>query len=122
MAVTRVTTVTWVCTDYDSDLKIGPNEKKMGLDCWARQALFDLRMTTIYETLDFETPPYWNKANFGDCNIASKHKTKHTRTQTPKDAMMNPVHVHVIELHYSHNANEMLVLFWTPSTTFLLRF
>ena len=33
MVVFRVTTVTPVCTDYDSYLKIGPNQKIRGLDC-----------------------------------------------------------------------------------------
>jgi hypothetical protein len=44
-----------VYTDYDSYLKIGPNQKKMGLDFQACQALFALRTTTIFKTLVFET-------------------------------------------------------------------
>ena len=48
MAVTQVTTVIRVCANCDSYLKIGPNQKKMGLDCRARQALFVLKTTTIY--------------------------------------------------------------------------
>ena len=52
MAVTRV------CVDCDSYLKIGPHRKKKGSNCQARQALFALRMTTIFETWVFETPPY----------------------------------------------------------------
>ena len=51
MVVTRITTVTWVYVDYDSYLKIGPNQKKRGSDCRAHQALFALRTTTIFETL-----------------------------------------------------------------------
>lgn len=47
MAITQVTTVTQVCADYDSYLKIGPNHKKRGKDCRARWALFALIMTTI---------------------------------------------------------------------------
>ena len=48
--VTRVTTVTWVCMEYNSYFKIGPNHKKRGLDCQARQVLFALRTITIFET------------------------------------------------------------------------
>jgi hypothetical protein len=51
MAVTRVITVTRVCADYDGYLKIGPHQKKWGSNCWARQALFAHKMTTIFETL-----------------------------------------------------------------------
>jgi hypothetical protein len=58
MAVTWVTTVTRLCADYDSYLKIGPNQKKRGLDCQARQALVALGTTTIFEILVFETPSY----------------------------------------------------------------
>ena len=53
MAVAQVTTVTWVCKDYDSYLKIGPNRKKKGLDCWARQALFALKTTMIFWDFGF---------------------------------------------------------------------
>ena len=55
---TRVITVTQVYANYDSYLKIGPNQKKKGLDCHTRQALFTLITTTIFKTLVFETPPY----------------------------------------------------------------
>jgi hypothetical protein len=41
--------------DCDNYLNFGPNHKKGGLNY---QALFALRMTTIFETLVFETPPY----------------------------------------------------------------
>jgi hypothetical protein len=58
MAVTRATTVTQVCVDYINYLKIGPNRKKRGSDCRARQALFALRTTPIFEASVFETPPY----------------------------------------------------------------
>ena len=53
VVVTQVTTVTRVCVDYDSYLKIGPNEKKRGSDCHAHRALFALGTTTIFETLVF---------------------------------------------------------------------
>ena len=43
---------------YDSYLKIGPNQKKMGLDSRARQALFALRTIMFFETLVLETPRY----------------------------------------------------------------
>jgi hypothetical protein len=58
MAVTQVTTVTKVHVDCDSYLKIGPNHKKGGSNYQARQVLFALGMTTIFETLVLETPPY----------------------------------------------------------------
>ena len=54
----RPMAVSWVCADSDSHLKIGPNHKKRGSDCRARQAPFALITTTIYETLVLETPPY----------------------------------------------------------------
>ena len=73
-----------VCVDYDSYVKIGPNQKKRGLDCQAHQALFALRTTTIFKTSVFETPPYYKRENFDHCNIASKHKSKHTHK--PKKA------------------------------------
>jgi hypothetical protein len=58
MAVTHVITVTWVYADYNSYLKLGTNQKKRGLDCRARQALFALIMTIIIEISVVETPPY----------------------------------------------------------------
>lgn len=33
MAVTLLTTVTWMCADHNSHLKIGPYHKKKGKDC-----------------------------------------------------------------------------------------
>ena len=72
MAVTRV------CADYDSYLKIGPNQKKRSLDCQARQALFALWMTTIFEISVFQTPPYQKRASFEHYDIACKHKSKQT--------------------------------------------
>ena len=50
MAITQVITVTQVCADHNSYLKIGPNRKKMYLGCRARQALFAIITTTIFET------------------------------------------------------------------------
>ena len=49
----RPMVVTYVCSDYDSYLKIGPNQKEKGLDCRASRALFALWTTSIFETLIF---------------------------------------------------------------------
>ena len=49
MVVSRGIIVTRVCTDYDSYLKIRPNQKKMGSNCQVRRALFALKTTTILE-------------------------------------------------------------------------
>jgi hypothetical protein len=44
----RPMAVTQACAGCDSYLKIGPNRKKRGSNCRARQALFTLKMTTIF--------------------------------------------------------------------------
>jgi hypothetical protein len=118
----RPLAVTRMCADYDSYLKIGPNQKKRGSKCWARQALFALKATTIFETSIFETPPCWKRTNFDDCNIASKHKSKHTHTN-PKRRNDEPCPTSMLlRLHYLQSANQMLVLFWAPSKKLLLLF
>ena len=115
----RPMVVIQVCADHNSYLKFGPNQKKRGLDCQARQVLFVLGTTIIFNTLVFGTPLNQKRANFEHCDIANKHKSKHTHTQTPKDTMMNPVpRPCCIRLHYLQSANQMLVLFWAPSGKF----
>ena len=111
--------VTRVCEDYDSYLKIGPSHKKRGLDCWARQALFALITSTISKTSDFETPPYYKRANFEHCNIASKHKSKHTHTNPKRHNDELHLTSMLLRLHYLQSANRILILFWAPFMKFI---
>ena len=60
MAVTLLTTVTWMCADHNSHLKIGPYHKKKGKDCRTHWALFAL-----------EHP--WNNNTFWDFGFLSKN-------------------------------------------------
>ena len=96
MAMTRVTTVIRVCPDCDSYFKIGPNHKKRGSNCWVHQALFTLKMTTIFETLVFKIAPYYKRANSDHYDIASKRNSKHTH-KPQKTQWWTPSHVHVVE-------------------------
>ena len=117
MAVTWVTTVNQMCVDYDSYLKIGPNQKIRGLDCRACQALFALRTTIIFQTSVSETLPYSKRANFDHCDIASKHTHTHT---SPKRHNNEPGPTSMLlRLHYLQSANQMLVLFWAPSNKYI---
>ena len=116
----RPMAVTWVCAYYDIYLKTGPNHKKRGLDCRAREALFAIITTTILETSVFETPPYQKRVNFDHCNIASKHKEQtHTHTNLERrNDEPHPMSM-LLRLNYSQSANQMLVLFWTPLRKFI---
>ena len=42
-----------MCTEYNSDLKIGANHMEMGSVCWAHRALFARETTSGFESLDF---------------------------------------------------------------------
>ena len=67
MAVNRVTILTRVCADYDSYLKIGPNQKKRGSNCRARQVLFVFKMNdTSFWGFDF----YFRECAIGQCTWA----------------------------------------------------
>ena len=71
---------------------------KAGSDCWARQALLALKTTTIFETLVLETPPHWKTENFDHCDIANKHKSKHTHKKPQKTQWWTLSHVHDVEI------------------------
>ena len=103
MGVTRVTTLTEVCVDYVSYIKIGPNEKKRSSYCWARQVIFALitttTTTTTFEALVFEIPPYWKRVTTVTLPTnmrANTHTNPKRRNNEPYSTSM--FHIPVVEI------------------------
>ena len=114
----RLMAVTRVYVDCDSYLKIGSNHKRKGSNCWAHQALFALRMTTIWR-LRFLRLRHTRRGQTLTIAtlLANTRANTHTNTKRRND-VPHPKSM-LLRLYYLQNANPMLVLFWAPSRKFV---
>ena len=105
MAVTRV------CADHKSHLKISPNHKKKGLKLSGLSSSVRPQIDNDFWDLGFWDAALLEEGDLDHCDIAAKHKhtTPQKRNDEPRPTSM------LLRLHYSPSANQMLVLFWTPS-------